>query len=36
VLGKMPIDAGLAQAVEEERFYDIENPYLKNVVERLL
>ena len=28
VLGKMPIDAGLARVVEEEKFYEAENPYL--------
>ena len=31
VLGKMPIDPAIAEAVEEERFYDVENPYLKDV-----
>ncbi len=31
VLGRMPIDANLAQAVEEERFYEAENPYLKEI-----
>ena len=31
VLGRMPIDAKLAQAVEEERFYEAENPYLKEI-----
>ena len=31
VLGRMPIDAKLAQAVEEERFYKAENPYLKEI-----
>ena len=29
VLGKMPIDMDLARAVEEERFYEVTNPYLK-------
>ena len=28
VLGKMPIDAELAKAVEEERFYEVRNQYL--------
>lgn len=36
VLGKMPIDPKLAQAVEEERFYETENPYLENMIEKLL
>lgn len=31
VLGKMPIDTSLAEAVEEERFYDVVNPYLEDV-----
>lgn len=31
VLGKMPIDPAIAEAVEEERFYEAENPYLKAV-----
>ena len=31
VLGKMPIDTTLAEAVEEERFYDVVNPYLEDV-----
>lgn len=31
VLGKMPIDTGLAEIVEEERFYEASNPYLKNI-----
>lgn len=29
VLGKMPIDTGLAQMVEEERFYEVSNEYLE-------
>ena len=28
VLGKMPIDTELAKAVEEERFYEVQNQYL--------
>ena len=28
VLGKMPIDMDLANAVEEERFYEVINPYI--------
>ena len=31
VLGKMPIDMKLAEIVEEERFYEAENPYLKEI-----
>lgn len=29
VLGKMPVDTQLAKAVEEEKFYEAENPYLE-------
>ena len=36
VLGKIPVDANLARAVEEERFYGTENPYLENVIEKLV
>ena len=35
VLGKMPIDSGLAEAVEEERFAEVENEYLKDAVSKL-
>ena len=35
VLGKMPIDAGLAQAVEEETFYEVSNEYLAGVVNKM-
>ena len=35
VLGKMPIDSRLAEAVEEERFAEVENEYLKDAVSRL-
>lgn len=28
VLGRMPVDAELAQSVEDEKFYEAENPYL--------
>lgn len=35
VLGKMPIDPVIAQAVEEEKFYEIKNPYLEDIVEKL-
>ena len=31
VLGKMPIDMELARIVEEERFYEAENPYIKDI-----
>ena len=31
VLGRMPIDMSLAEAVEEERFYEVQNPYLEDV-----
>ncbi len=31
VLGKMPIDTKLAEAVESERFYEVNNPYLENI-----
>lgn len=35
VLGKMPIDAALAQAVEAERFHMVKNEYLNEAVEKL-
>lgn len=31
VLGKMPIDTELAKAVEEERFYETQNPYIQDI-----
>lgn len=31
VLGKMPIDMKLAQAVENEKFYEAENPWLQDI-----
>lgn len=31
VLGKMPIDMKLAQAVEKEKFYEAENPWLQDI-----
>ena len=31
VLGKMPVDMELAKAVEAERFYEAENPYLNDI-----
>ena len=35
VLGKMPIDSELAEMVENERFYEVENEYLKDAIEAL-
>lgn len=35
VLGKMPIDPKLAEAVEEERFYEISNEYLASAVNKI-
>lgn len=35
VLGKMPIDAELAEAVEQERFYEISNEYLAEAVNKI-
>lgn len=35
VLGKMPIDAGLAEAVEQERFYEVSNEYLADAVNKI-
>ena len=35
VLGKMPIDAGLSEAVEQEKFYQVSNEYLAAVVNKL-
>ena len=35
VLGKMPIDAGLSEAVEQERFYEVSNEYLSAAVNKL-
>ena len=35
VLGKMPIDPELAKMVEEEKFYEVHNEYLKDAVEKL-
>ena len=36
VLGKMPIDPELAKMVEEEKFYEVENLYLKDAIEALV
>ena len=36
VLGKMPIDAELAEMVEKEKFYAVNNEYLKDAVEVLV
>lgn len=35
VLGKMPIDASLAEAVESEKFFEVKNEYLNEAAERL-
>lgn len=35
VLGKMPIDPALAEMVEEEKFYEVENDYIKDAVDAL-
>jgi len=35
VLGRMPVDAHLAEAVEEERFFEVSNEYLKDAVNKL-
>ncbi|MDD2979057.1 MAG: Mrp/NBP35 family ATP-binding protein [Hespellia sp.] len=35
ILGKMPIDPKIAEMVEKERFYDVNNPYLEKAVEKL-
>ena len=35
VLGKMPIDPDLAKMVENEKFYEVKNDYLKDAVEAL-
>ena len=34
VLGKMPIDPQLAEIVEQEKFFEAENKYLTNIIER--
>lgn len=34
VLGKMPIDPRLAEIVEQEKFYEAQNKYLKNIIEK--
>ena len=34
VLGKMPIDPQLAEIGEQEKFYEAENKYLTNIIER--
>lgn len=36
VLGKMPIDPTLAEMVEKEKFYEVENKYLNNIVEKFI
>ena len=35
VLGKMPIDPALAEMVEEEKFYEVTNPYLAKALDVL-
>lgn len=35
VLGKMPIDPKLAEMVEKEKFYEVENAYLNNIAEKI-
>ena len=35
VLGKMPIDPALAEMVENEKFYEVKNDYLKDAIEAL-
>lgn len=35
VLGKMPVDAGLAELVEQERFYEADNQYLEDAVNKI-
>ena len=35
VLGKMPVDAGLAELGEEERFYEADNRYLEDAVNKI-
>ena len=35
VLGKMPIDVKLAEAVEQEKFYEISNEYLAEAVNKI-
>lgn len=35
VLGKMPIDPALAEVVEEERFYEADNQYLQDAVNKI-
>ncbi|MEE1315591.1 MAG: Mrp/NBP35 family ATP-binding protein [Faecalimonas sp.] len=35
VLGKMPIDPKLAEMVEQEKFYEVENDYLQGALEAL-
>lgn len=35
VLGRMPIDTKLSEKVEQEKFYEADNPYLTDVVNKL-
>ena len=34
ILGRMPIDPKLAEIVEQEKFYEADNQYLKNIVDK--
>ena len=34
VLGKMPIDPKFAEIVEQEKFYEADNQYLKNIIDK--
>lgn len=36
VLGKMPIDPKLAEMVEQEKFYEVHNDYLKDAIDKLV
>ena len=36
VLAKMPLDPKLASVVEEEKFYEVTNDYLKDAAEVLI
>lgn len=36
VLGKMPIDPTLAEMVEKEKFYEVENQYLEHMIEKFI
>ena len=36
VLGKMPIDPKLAEIVEQEKFYEADNKYLTNIIDKFI